>query len=211
MGLTLQQASDELRDLHGLDLEETESFRLLNEGYAELCVRSEWTRATLEIGTTVADQTNYAFPSTPTIYRPLKLRVDGQPYTPADEELVDEIVAGTMRLLARGLYWLDHDADGVENFAIYPTPSEADLVIDALCVVFPDTLEAGDEFGVPGDFARAPIEYTRAVSIGSSEDDPEAQVQGFSAFDAYVTRLRALRRARVGHGPVTMRIRGVTA
>jgi len=73
---TLADLTTDLRGLAGLKkVTVTEAERLLNEGHRELCVRSEWTRANIALGPTVADQAAYTLPST--VHRPLKVKLDG--------------------------------------------------------------------------------------------------------------------------------------
>ena len=207
-GITVTQAVDELLNLHGLDVSRDEAVRLLNEAHIELCVRSEWTRAELELGPTVSAQAAYALPSS--VYRPLEVYLNGRLLSPSDKETASRI--GTeLRLRSSGLWWLSFDANGVESVSVHPIPVTPDLSLAAFCVVYPVPLAEGAEFAVPWDFHRALIDYVRAVSMASSEDDLESENVALTAFESRVARLRRLRFARTGRGGVRMRISGVTA
>jgi hypothetical protein len=205
--MTLGTAATELLERHGLDLEEDEAFAVLNEGHTELCVRSEWTRASVAVGPSVADQAEYAVHAS--IYRPLRLAVNGAPWIPSDERMVQRIQAGEIRWSQ--IWYLTHDSAGAEKFGLYPAPDTSGLAITAYSIVYPDTLEADDEFVIPRDFHRAPIHYARSVSLGSSEDDTDRENVDAQIFDGYVARLRRHRLSRAGRGPVHMGIEGVTA
>lgn len=195
----------------GLDLAGTEARDALNEADRELCIRSEWTRANVAIGPTVADQVAYALPST--VARPLRLWLNGFAYDPSDEDTVRRIEAGELRLRSRGLWWVSHSAAGAESISVYPTPSEAGQEITLLAVVYPAsqmTVET-DTPNVPADFHRYLLNYVRAISLGESEDAADLEELHLSKFDEGVARLRQRRISRAGRGPTMVRISGVTA
>lgn len=233
--MDLQTARSELQNIIAADLTDAEANRLLNDGHKELCVRAEWTRATFDIGPTVAGQRDYAIPPAITagqddgsaeeggaegeetvergaVYRPLRVWVAGALYTPTSDEEIDGILGDRLRLKASGLWWLSEDEDGVEEFSLYPTPSQSGLSVVARCIVFPLNLrEDTDVFQPPEDFHQAPIYYAAARSLGGSEDDLEARAYYMDQYDGLVGRLKRLRKSRTGMGPVRMRLEGHTA
>lgn len=207
--MDLQSARAELQNIIGADLDDAEADRLLNDGHKELCVRAEWTQATILIET-IAGEPNYTVPDN--VYRPLKLAVNNLIYAPADSEVGRRIRAGDLTLRTNGLWWLTHNASGIEKFALYPTPSASGVEVAVICVVTPATLEEDDDaFVPPEDFHQAAIYFAAARSLGGSEDDLEARAYYMDQFDGLVGRLKRLRRSRTGSGPVNMRIVGQTA
>ena len=194
--------------LHGLDLDESEALRLLNEADTDMCVRGEWTRKRVELGPSVAYQGDYEFDQNE-IYRPLRLWVEGAPFEPADEETVGRIGTDTYHR-GNGLWYLSESDAGARQISLYPIPTEADLEIMASCIVYPEEFEADGSFNVPPDFRRGLVNYVRWVSLGSSEDDSAAENYG-SAYESEVQRLKRHRKAMGGQGPHRMRIKGVTA
>lgn len=204
-----QLTSELLSDLAGFDaVEDTEVHRLLNEGDRELCVRAGWTRANLELGPTVADQAAYTLPES--VYRPLKVKVDGRPYKPADETLVDEIKKGYLRQI-KPVWFLSFDEDGVEAVSVHPTPSTG-LDLTATCVVYPEPMADDDDAvpTAPEDFHRALHDYAAGIIYGYSEDNPDLREYHRGRFEEAVIRLRQLRRSRRGQGDVYMAIEGMT-
>lgn len=209
--MNLATARSELLDIIGADLENDEANRLLNDGNKELCVRAEWTRATLALGNTVANQRDYELPAN--VSRVLKFRVNGQLWNPTDEEEADDLLAGDLVLVNEpGRWWLSGTASGTDQFSLYPTPTTGGLAMTALCVIFPETITDDEAtFTPPEDYHQAPIYYAAARSIGGSEDDLDMRAYYLDQFDGFVGRLRRLRKSRRGNGPVSMRIRGLTA
>jgi hypothetical protein len=208
--MDLQTARSELLDIIGADYSPSEADAKLNEGHKELCVRAEWLRGTLSIGNTVAGQQLYALPTN--VYRPLRVKVNGTRYEASDEDTVDDFVSGAMTLVVNGVWFLQGDANGTDQFALYPVPTQGGLPITARCVLVPPTLENDtDEFVPPSDTHQAVIYFAAARSLGGSEDDLDSRSYYMDQFDGIVGRLKRLRKSRTGSGPVNMRIAGITA
>lgn len=207
MALTPQTAVEELAgqsSLHGLDLDEPEALRLLNEADTDMCVRSEWTTEIVTYGTTVADQSDYPLTNINAVRTVL---VGGVPYRPHEGDSIAELRTGDL-YLGRGTHGV-YGVDG-ETLVLFPTPEAAGVAITGEAVVYPDEFAIDGDFNVPKDFRRGLLNYVRYVSLGSSEDD-SARQEYISEYEAEVERLRRHRITRRGHGRARMRIRGVTA
>lgn len=194
--MDLRTAATELREQHGLDLEEEEAYRLLNEANRELCVRGEWTRR--RVALTSGD------PLPDDVHRIIRATVGGREAVQIDELTAAELDHTLLQV--RTVYWIATDDDGRDR--IYARPV---LPVAALAVVAPPGLGPDDEFTPPADFHRACINYVRAVSYGGSEDHAELEAACSQAFESEVDRLRRLRLSRGGRGRVAMRVRGRTA
>lgn len=197
--------------LAGLDLTDDEANELLNEADRELCVRAEWTRATVSIGPTVADQAAYSLPST--VARPLKLYVNGLPgWEPSDEETALRLASNDLYLRARGIWYISYSSAGAESIVLYPTPDEAGQSISLVAVVYPTEMSTdASSPASPADFNRYLLAYAKGTALGEIEDAAELQAFHMTQFEEGVARLRARRTSRVGHGPIQARIAGVTA
>jgi hypothetical protein len=213
MARTLLQARNRVRGLAGLTKATPDEVdELLNEGHKELCARSEWLRARVSIGSTVANEADYALPAS--VYKPLKVYVDGALFSPTDEDEVDGLTQsdGGLTLASRGLWELTQDAAGAEFVTLYPPPGTAGLAITSSAVVYPDDLEDdGDPFRVPDDFFIGPVNYAFSKIYGGTEDNTDLAEYYEQKFENTVTRLGQHRRSRRGHGEVRMRIEGWTA
>jgi hypothetical protein len=176
-----------------------------------MCVRAEWTRATLELGPTVDGQATYAFPADAS--RILTLKVGGYPLAPGDAGMVDDLILDRAYLRAYGIWYLEHEADGDEVVRIYPTPgpTAAGQALSAYCIVVPEDLELEDEPKVPADFQSGIRDYAAALIYGYTEDTFDLRQMHYGEFERQTNRLRALRMSRRGRGGVRMRVEGWTA
>lgn len=208
---TLTDYISELDDLAGLDLEEDEAERLINEARRKLLTESEWRRANVEVGPTVADQETYDAPAG--LYRILKLKVDGYPCFPIDEQTIDKLK--TDPEWSYGLpsgaafYYLTHSSAAAELIGIYPAPSEAGNAIVATIVKEPsDIPSTGEDPDVPTGSQWAIRHYVAAVSYALSEDLKDLADSHRSEFDRAVEELRSLRNKRSRRGPMQARVVG---
>ncbi len=189
----------------------------LNARYRELVAESGFLRGTRELGPTVAGQAEYALPDS--VVRVVRLRVGSlRPFAAMQVDDLWLLQGGnaTLESGVDGAFAPSWSADGTENVMIYPTPSsEADVTlgdgesIDAVCVVLPDPLAAGDSGPVvPEDFHEAIVDG--AISLGLLRDDGSAGLaQPFEErFQAAIVRLKKRATARVGKGPVQARVAG---
>jgi hypothetical protein len=201
----------ELDDLAGLDLTTTERDRLLNEGYRKLVCEADWLRAAVEVGPTAVGTDDYALPST--VYRILRLSVNGLPFYPTDEETIQDYTAGDAyyRLPSgSGWYYLTYDSAGAERVSLYPSPTTAGHSIIARAVLRPNLLTAdADEPLVPYEYCRYIIEYAKSIAYGSVEDSQDLQAFYRGEFDRGVAELRALRNSKRGRAPVSAKVVGI--
>jgi len=205
----VSEAIAELRNIDALDLTDSEATQLLNEANVELCVRSRWTVATVDMGPTVAGQETYPLPDE--IVELREVYVANAPYSNTDQNTIRRINIGELSMRSYGLWWTSFDGAGAQGLSLYPIPSSA-VSLEVLSVVSPPALAADDPFTVPADFHRAAIEYVQGVSLGGSEDDLDRRQVHWDEFERQVTRLRARRITRdTGHTNATLRIRGMTA
>ena len=180
---------------------------LLNEGMRELAVRSEWTRATRNLGPTVIDQAAYDLDTD--IYRIIELSVDSKPWASGDVETVQNVIAGQARMRARGIFYTTFGSDGTEQISLYRPPDAAGLDILAVVVYTPADLEEGsDEPPLPAQFHRAIVDYAASQALTDPQDQ-ERKDEHTTRFEVAVERLMGLRNSRQSRGPVLMGISGI--
>lgn len=195
-------------DLAGLDVTDTERDRLINEGHIELCVRSGFSKATLNLGPTVAGQAEYTIPAT--VRKILHLAVNGRPYAPTDDQAMLNQTLGYIESRSDGHWWISYSAAAVRQLSIEPT-TEAGNAISALCVVQPAVMTAdSDKPLVPPDFRQAIVDYVAMISLGGAEDDLEGRAFHRDEFERQLARLTNLvNEIESGEGPVQIMISGV--
>ena len=182
-----------LDDLAGLDLDETHRDALINEGYAEICVRAEWLRGEVELGPGVDDTATYAIPSN--VYRVLNLDVNGYRYKGSNREEINRVTLGNSWLAwgTEGLWYNSYSDTGTQLVGVYPTPATGDT-LSALCVLRPDPLTDPDDVPLlPPEFHRTIADFAAAIAFGTVEDNADLRSYHIERVDQKVAELRRLR------------------
>ncbi len=192
---------------------------LLNEASRELAGRSEWYKATVEIGPTVAAQGEYTIPSD--VHSLLRLKVNGVPWAPGSEEDADRVESNIATLRTPnggGMYFPTFGATNIEKVELYPVPETAGLSILARAVEYPPTLVTGTAAAgqstttaFPDEFDRALEHYVAAHALGGEEDNLEGHQFHMTKFDEKALQLKRLRNSRIGRGPRQLKVFGVHA
>lgn len=189
---TFGDLRDSLDELAGLDLTDAQRDALLNEGHRELATRSEWYRAEIELGPTVADQEDYALPAD--LHRILNLSVAGLRFEPSDRLTVDRLRDSTLYLnpMLDGVWWLSWSAANARQVSLYPAPAGG-LEISALVIERPALMSAdADEPVVPSEYRQAIADYASGQAFAAQEDNLDARAFYQEAFDRAVADLRRL-------------------
>jgi hypothetical protein len=177
-------------DLAGLDLDDEQRDDLLNQAHRELAVRSEWYRATIELGPGVTEQREYTLPDD--VYRILKVTINGEVYKPLTEEAADRLTLGLDSLLVAGICWMTWGSANERQVGIYPTVSDG-TAISARVVERPALMtDDADVPVVPEEFTQAIIDKATGIALGSVEDNPDLRSYYEDQFDRKVGELRRL-------------------
>ena len=196
-------------DLVGLDLDDDERDSLLNQAHRKLAAESEWYRATIELGPTVADQAAYDLPSD--VYRVLSLKVSGRTYAPSDDQTAENLTQGLLRLNANGLWYRTFSAANVEQVSLYPVPGTAGLTISAQVVERPALMDDdADVPVVPEEQRQAIVDGACAVAFAGAEDNIELRAFYQEQFEIAKMELRRLRN-KSGTAVRTWAVEGWTA
>lgn len=208
MAITFDQLQSDVNNFAGLDIEDSERDRLLNIAHVELCTRAGWTKDTLSLGPTVANQTLYDLPTNFRQPADDVVVVNGLDYKPADPQTQRRLSRGELDLTDSGIWWIDYE-DGARKLGVWPVPS-AGSTIEMLAVVSPDQLADDDPILVPDDFAPILVRYVREATLGLSEDNEDAEQIEDAAFEREVQRLTALRiETENGDGPIQVLVKNV--
>lgn len=179
-----------LDDLAGLDLDDDQRDALLNEAHRELAVKSEWYRATIDLGPGVADQEAYTLPDD--VYRILDLRISNEAYKPSYQQQADRIRQNLDTLLVAGIYWMSWGSSNERQVSIYPTV-DTGTSIYATVIERPALMDDdADVPVVPEEFRQAIVDKAAAIAYAYSEDNPDLRTYNEDLFDRKVGELRRL-------------------
>ena len=203
------QSLDDLRvyvdEFADLDLDANDRDARINEGYIELCVRSEWTEARKEFGPAAEGVELYGLGDD--VARILSCRLDGSLLREITEDARDAIVAG-QTIPARidmGTYYVSSDENGVRQIGVYPAPPRG-AAISARIVRRPSPmLDGADVPGIPYEFRSGIVAYAAAKVYAYSEDDPTLADRAYSEFEMCVRRLSMAKRKFNRSGPFLIR------
>lgn len=198
------QTFDDLRlfvdEFADLDLDENDRDARINEGYAELCIRSEWTRARKEFGPGVAGQELYGLGDD--VARILSCRRNGRVLQEISEDMRDAIESGQAVVIPTdGCYYVSSDENGVRQLGMYPAPQRDDTISARIVRRPSPLLQAEDVPEVPYEFRSAIAAYAAAKVYAYSEDDPQLADRALEEFEVGVRRLTQARRKFNRSGP----------
>lgn len=210
---TLADAVAQLRgpEAGGFDFSDTQAALLLNEGAKRLAAQSEWIRAELELGPTVAEQEEYVLPDK--VVRLLRVAVAGYPYERSDLQTLWDLRLGRLRLAAGGaeggVFAERFGVDGkTKLFSLWLPPTESGLAVTGLAAITPDDLELTDELPFPEEFRRAVLDYAKGIAYEDTDENPQSGNYFLSRAEAEAVKLRNLANSRTGAGPHKARVAG---
>jgi hypothetical protein len=193
-----------------VDVDATAAVRLLNRRHRQMVARGRCYRTTVAFGTSVADQSGYAFPASPQVVELQAVTVDGVPYGKARR---DDGYAYSQGVLSwsgpQGLWFAEEDS----TLILTPAPGSSGLAIVGQALALPPDLVAGgaaSTLKIDLDLVDALVDGAAATELFRiGEGDPVSFETKFdSACDEQ--RRRARKRNR-GSGTTQIRISGVNA
>jgi hypothetical protein len=209
--VTFNELVDEVRSAAGIDVANaaTRVGRWVNLGIRELATRSGWNKAELELGPTVADQADYALPST--VYRVIELKVGSLVYTREGTETGWRLTSGDVGQVGHGGFFYEKfDSGGTKTLALYPVPQDAGSTITALVIAYPQTYSGDTEVAVIPEEHQIGVVH-RAVAWGLSfgDEHDEAADWHIGKFEEEVEKLRRHSNARLSSTVQTAKIAGI--
>lgn len=206
-GETVATLLTQIRDEAGFDVTETQALRWLNARHRKMVARSRCLKATLAVGSTVADTGTY--PLDTDALQVYEVLVGGVLYNRIGRD--DAAHASSGRLIVSRSFYADADGSGTSMLALYPAPTEGGLAITAYAAIMPPDLDDDDYPLIPIDFQDALVEG--AIATGMARDIEQVGVADrFEArFDRACEELRRRTNSRVGGGSVQVRVVGVNA
>lgn len=202
-------------DTSGANVTDATILSWLNAKYYELCARTKFTKALVEIGPTVLGNPDYTLLTT--ITELTKLRVGtSKPALRVSLDEMWELQGGTSFLPAGKTHAYAPSFEPVggdlgQRVTIYPTPTSSGEEITALAVVLPSPITTSPDSTplVPVDFHEAIV--AGALAVGLERTDGRFDVSaGFNAqFESAVALLKRRAVTRVGQGATQFKVAGV--
>lgn len=185
----------------GFDFDPAHSASLLNEGLKRFAARSEWIKAEVSLGATVAGQEGYPLPTN--VVKLRGLTVGGTPYIAVDVLTIWQYkTVGGLPHRVAGAYAERFNDDGkIKSFGLFPIPDTADIPIGGLAVITPDDLADGDPLPFPPEFNRGPLDYAKGIAYESVDENAEAGAYYIGRADERADELRLEAQSRTGSGP----------
>jgi hypothetical protein len=210
--VNLGQLTTRLNAFAGFDLSDSEACDLLNEARRRLARRSKYPRKTAT-ESTVSGQAAYSWPED--MLLPLRVSVNGEPWSSTDAETVEQFAKGSLILQEEGVWYEAPDNEGTRALYLYPTPDEA-LTLTVEYVYRPVDLNvstpAGEPTEIPPEFHEALLPMVAAAYYETVEDNPELAQRNTEKGDLWISELmRYDHERRSGDGIFRIGIVGVTA
>lgn len=183
---------------------------LLNEGAKRLASRSEWIRAELELGPTVAEQEEYDLPGN--VVKLLRVAVAGYPYERSDLPTLWDLRIGRQSLTRPeegGIFAERFGQDGIEKkFSVWLPPSQDGLAVTGLAAITPADMAPGDVLPFPVEFNRAVLDYAKGIAYEDVDENPQSGNYFLGRADARAGELFVLANKRTGAGPHKAHVAG---
>jgi len=184
----------------GFSFSATQAASLLNEGVKRFAARSEWIKAEVDLGPTVANQEAYALPAN--CVKLKGLEVGSVVYIAVDLLSLWQYKQQGLPGNINGVYAERFSEDGkIKSFSVYPVPDVAGEPISGLAVITPEDLEAADNLPFPAEYNRGPVDYAKGIAYEDVDENPDSGTYFIKRADERADELRLEAQSRTGSGP----------
>lgn len=209
---TFQEAITQLRSAEagGFDFGDVQAAALLNEGVRRFAARSEWIKAELNLGVTVAEQEAYPLPDN--VVKLRGLAVSGDPYARTDVlALWNYKNRAVLPRDVAGLFAERFSEDGkIKSVSLYPIPSEAGLAISGVAVITPsEPLADDDKLPFPSEYNRGVVDFAKGIAYEDLDENPQSGTYFAERAAALAEQLRLEANSRTGAGPFKIPVAGL--
>lgn len=205
MPVTAQSLVDEVIDQWGFDVDAATGLKWLNRRHKTMVRRGRSNRRTIEIGVTVAGQSDYPVAA----FDVYSVTVGEVPYRKARRSDQRAYTRGQLVWTPSdvGLFVAKADENGASQLGLIPPPGEAGLTIEVFAAVAADDLTLTSELLVDEDYHEGLQEGMAATGYARDSEQMGAADRCEARFDAKCEELRqeTARRFR-GHGPAQIRV-----
>jgi hypothetical protein len=187
----------------------------INDAYRQLAAETNFLKALVSLGETVAGTSQYAIPENVLDVR--RITVNGVPFIRVGVEQIFDARAFGGRVLgdAGGTFSPGYATTGARVIEVYPTPDTSGYAIDALATVAGvGMVSETDTPAIPEDFH--PALKAKAIAMGlrliyERHDDAdrwELQFSNPGAGNGAVEKLKRRGNSQIGSGPTRVRLVG---
>lgn len=212
MILTLADAVVQLRgpEAGGFDFSENQAVSLLQEGVGRLAAASQWVRAELQLGPTVAGQEAYELPDK--VVKLKNVYVGGMPFTEVSFDDVFGLKNGRLQLVGAGseggVFTERFSEDGLSKFfSLWPVPEDA-LEVLGLAAIIPDPPGLNDPLPFPVDMNRVVLDYAKGIAYEDVDENQNAGNHFLERAGQKAQQLLERGNARAGRGPYKIPVAG---
>lgn len=196
----------------GFDIKESQALKLGNEAVKRVAAASQWIKAEVSFGATVAGTPSFVVPDK--VIRLIALTIgENQPYTRKSIEQLWDLRAGRSQLVNTenepGVFAERFSEDGqTKSFDVFPTPEEAGLPVSGLCSIVPDDLVATDVLPFPPQHRGAVLDLATAAAYERTDENLAQAAPYEKRGLAIAESLFLLGNARTGSGPYKIPVAG---
>lgn len=199
---------DEVRRAGGMDADVGQVSGWLNGRYKKLCVRSDWTKQIVAVGSTVVDQARYSLSDS--ISEVHEARVGGLPLARIGARTLWDLDAARVHQSTEtGFIAPIFSTAGQAQIELFPVPTEAGLSIEVLATVEPDPLSGQDVPLVPHDFHRSIVEGAISDALALLDENLQSADYYEQRFEKAISDLKLRQNRRVRSGNRHVLIEGV--
>lgn len=188
----------------------TEAGVLINQRYAEGVTDALFLEKEIDLGTTVADQSEYSMPETDLVQIEYAY-IGTVPYDRIGIADMKALQAGRSFLgdTTRGAIAPAFDSSGTPKFELYPTPSDAGDTITGIVADAPTALTGSGTTICPAFFDQSLIDGARALVYDEEDERGSDRERLEASFNRGVVKLKTRKNIRIGRGPVQAKVKGV--
>lgn len=211
---TLADVVAEVREAeaHGFDFSDAQGLKLARESVDRLAAASEWVRAEIDLGPTVANQADYDVPAN--VVRAKNVYIGTTPFTEVSYDELKGLEAGRLQPaeggMNGGVFCERFSEDGTtKSITLFPAPEEGGQELVALASIEPgDNLELVSNLPFPGDKFRTVVNYAVGIAYATFDENMQAAATYLDKADGEAEGLRRRANSRMGRGPYKARVAG---
>lgn len=173
------------------------------ERYADLVVRARWYMETRQLAVTAAGEPTYLIPDE--VVEVDVVRIGSRRWERVGPAEMFDLEGSDLGLSSdrAGVFAPWWDSSGSEGIRLWPAPTAAGVVIEALCSLQPPEFQDASSWSplIPADMHRRVVDGAVAEGMRVIEERQDAAAGYEARFEGAVEALRMRKNSRIGSGP----------